>query len=84
MTPQERFQRAADIFLEVARSTELDPGTDVESLLQQRCEGDAELLTQVRQLLAASKDESVFKTLAAALGTVQSQVRGAADRLPTR
>jgi non-specific serine/threonine protein kinase/serine/threonine-protein kinase len=83
VTPQERFQRAADIFLEVARSTELDPGTDVESLLQQRCEGDAELLTQVRQLLAASKDESVFKTLAAALGTVQSQVRGAADRLPT-
>jgi len=83
VTEKERFKLAADIFLEVARTTELDPSADVEALIQQRSAGDAVLPAEVRQLLAASKDDSVFKTLAAALGTFQAHVRSAADRLPT-
>ncbi len=71
MTPRERFQRAAELFLEASSL----PAAGVDAFLKSSCGDDPQLQQQVRDLLGSRTDESVFQTLAGQLHSVHGRLR---------
>lgn len=76
MTPRERFQLAAALYLEVSEL----PASEVEALLACRCADDAALRRQVLELMGSRGHEREVDSLAEGLSTVHEQLREQVNR----
>jgi serine/threonine protein kinase/Tfp pilus assembly protein PilF len=71
MNASQRFQAAAELFLEMREV----PVDQIESLLDRKCGNDAELRAEVRRLINAREDPSIFHTLAVQLQPIHRNLR---------
>ncbi|MBX9738175.1 MAG: serine/threonine-protein kinase [Phycisphaerales bacterium] len=79
MSDRERFELVADAFLQASRL----PAERVDEYLQTRFGDDAQIKLEVRRMLAAAKEGSVFESLARELDPLHAQLRKDASERPT-
>jgi serine/threonine protein kinase/Tfp pilus assembly protein PilF len=79
MSDRERFELVADAFLQASRL----PAERVDEFLDTRFGDDAQIKLDVRRMLAAAKEGSVFESLARELDPLHAQLRKDASEQPT-